>query len=527
MFSFWQIYLLCVAISGSGFVAQTLISGFWSTVFNEDSIYYSINLAFYFGGMGVGSLLATWIPKVTERLVVRLVVGLLVLIAIMVPVLRVSVSWLGNREFVPLFLVIIAGMLAGASIPLVLRLRVKGQSIRLGTVFLIDYGSAFFFALLFNLYLLSTFGYQRTALCCFGVGTVLCLPAVYQLGKRRAVGSFGLLAGAVVLSSLGLSRWGMNPDPKAASVFKVLYQTQSPYQKIVLTEELGTGAFAPDELHKVLYLDGMVQFSSIDETSYHLCLANIPLTAREFFGGSSRRALILGGGDGLAARNLLAYSTVEKVVLVELDPEMIRLAKENPAILKLNRGSFFDKRFSVVNGDAFQWIRKTQEKFDVVLIDFPHPKNLSLARLYSAEFYSGLKRVLSPGGFISIQSGPSYDPSDFERNTLNEISSSILETVQKAGLKGSIYVSPRDQEAFVLATNRADFDMERFAKTVGMFGTQGMALFCQYRSDWKRPPAKVNTLNELALVTYMDRWSRGAAKKNYDFRGVRAAFLPE
>ncbi len=521
-----QIYLLCVAVSGSGFVAQTLISGFWSTVFNEDSVYYSVNLAFYFGGMGVGSLIAGWFGKATEKLVLKFVLALLVLVALMIPLLRVGVSWLGNREFLPLFLVIAAGIFAGATIPLVIRLRSRGNQTSLGTVFFLDYCSAFVFSCLFNLFLLMRLGYLQTAWLCFFAGSTLCLPAVYQLGKRKGVLAYVTSFVVVALTSYLLSSHGMNPDPQSRAEFKVLVDRQSPYQKIVMTEEIGHGSLFPGAIHQVMYLDGMVQFSSLDETSYHICLANIPITAVEFFGGKPRRALILGGGDGLAARNLLAYPSVEAVKLVELDPLMISLAQHDPHLVKMNARSFYDPRFSYVEGDAFRWIKESEEKFDVILLDFPHPKNLSLARLYSAEFYTQLKKRLTADGFISIQSGPAFSPQDTERNTLSEISSAILETVRRAGLKAEIYLSPADQEAFVIATARKDFDMNRFATAMSMTGADGLGFLCQFIPSWKRPPASVNTLNDLSLVTYMDRWNRGGARKNYDFRGSRSVFLP-
>ena len=110
---------------------------------------------------------------------------------------------------------------------------------------------------------------------------------------------------------------------------------------------------------------------------------------------------------------------------------------------------------------------------------------------------------------------------------MSEISSSILETVRRVGLKAEIYLSPADQEAFVLATNAENFNMTKFAKTMGMMNIEGMGLLCQYNPEWKRPVASVNTLNDLSLVTYMDRWNRGAARLNYDFRGPRAVFLPK
>ncbi len=522
-----QLYLLCVAISGCGFVAQTLISGFWSTAFNEDSIYYSVNLAFYFGGMGVGALVASWKKKPSEMLVLGLVLALAALVAVMIPVLRVGVSWLGNREFMPLTFVVLAGLLAGASMPLMLKLRTSDGSVRLGTLFLLDYGSAFFFALAFNLILLPKLGYQQTAIFCFGAAALMSARAVLTLTGTRGLIALGVMVTVVSVSSRPLSRFAMNPGRETASEFRVLLDHQSHYQKIVMTEELGRGSFYPNQMHRVFYLDGMVQFSSLDETTYHLCLANIPLTATEFFGGKPRTGLILGGGDGLAARNLLAYRTMEKVTQVELDPAVMILAKHNPHLKKLNADVYSDKRFHPIVGDAFQWIRHSQEKFDVVLLDFPHPKNLSLARLYSAEFYSQLKERLKPGGFIAIQSGPALSAQDIERLTLTEVSTSILETVRRAGLKAEIYMSPGDQEAFILATQREDFDMAKFARSMGLSNPQGMGMICQYRPDWKRPEVKINTLNDLALVNYMDRWNRGGARKNYDFRGVRSVFLPQ
>ncbi len=522
-----HLYLLCLAISGCGFVAQTLISGFWSTAFNEDSIYYSVNLAFYFGGMGVGALIASWTKETSEKLVIALALALTVLVGTMIPVLRVGVSWLGNREFMPLTLVVTAGLLAGASMPLMLRLRSKEGPIRLGELFLIDYGSAFVFALVFNLYLLPMYGYQLTGFFCFVLSFAFAGAALVALGGWEGWGAAAAVFGLLVGGGNAVSRFVMNPGRETASDFKVLFQYQSPYQKIVMTEELGNGSFYPNQIHRVFYLDGMVQFSSLDETTYHLCLANIPLTAVEFFGGKPRTGLILGGGDGLAARNLLAYRTMEKVTQVELDPAVMMVAKHNPHLVKLNAGVFSDPRFQPIVGDAFQWIRQSSEKFDVVLLDFPHPKNLSLARLYSAEFYSHLKQRLNPDGFIAIQSGPAFSAQDVDRMTLSEVSSSILETVRRAGLKAEVYVSPGDQEAFILATRRDDFDMAKFSRAMGLTNLQGMGLVCRYQSDWKRPEVKINTLNDLALVNYMDRWNRGGARKNYDFRGVRAVFLPQ
>src|SRR5690606_3811542 len=121
--------------------------------------------------------------------------------------------------------------------------------------------------------------------------------------------------------------------------------------------------------------------------------------------GPHGRVLILGGGDGLALREVLRYDDVRSATLVELDPEMLRLARTYGPLASLNRRAFDDPRVRTVEADAFSWLRGANERFDAVVIDMPDPDDVATAKLYSVEFYGLVKRVLAPGGRLVVQSG--------------------------------------------------------------------------------------------------------------------------
>ncbi|GIW72821.1 MAG: hypothetical protein KatS3mg102_2363 [Planctomycetota bacterium] len=174
---------------------------------------------------------------------------------------------------------------------------------------------------------------------------------------------------------------------------RYLLRKQSAFQKIHLVRDASG--------HVVLYLDKHIQFHSYDEHRYHEALATFPMLYRA--PGSVRSALILGGGDGLAARELLRFEEIERLVNVELDPEVTALARR-PPVSEINERSFFDPRVELVHQDAARYIEQAHERFDLVLADFPDPAAPVLAKLYAVEFYQRLKRLLRPGALVCVQS---------------------------------------------------------------------------------------------------------------------------
>jgi spermidine synthase len=180
----------------------------------------------------------------------------------------------------------------------------------------------------------------------------------------------------------------------------VVHAERSRYQEIVLTRSLPLVAGGVADLR--LYLNGDLQFSSVDEYRYHEALVH-PVLA-----GTRARVLILGGGDGLALREVLRYPDVAAVTVVELDPAVVALARHDARIRALNGGSFDDPRVRLTHADAFAWLRSNPDRFDVAIVDLPDPDETATAKLYSVEFYALLRRSLAPGARTVVQAGSPY-----------------------------------------------------------------------------------------------------------------------
>jgi len=170
----------------------------------------------------------------------------------------------------------------------------------------------------------------------------------------------------------------------------IVYSASSPYQRILITNN--AAGFQ-------LFLNGNLQFSSADEYRYHEALVHPAMSAAR----APRRVLILGGGDGLALREVLAHPSVEHVTLVDLDPEMTRLGKNFPPLGELSRHALEDRRVRVVNDDAMTWLEADREQWDVMVIDFPDPNTYALSKLYTKWFYTLVHARLAPGGAVGLQ----------------------------------------------------------------------------------------------------------------------------
>lgn len=183
---------------------------------------------------------------------------------------------------------------------------------------------------------------------------------------------------------------------------------KSPFQEILLERT--------KEGHYRLWLDDYIQFDTRYEKAYHELVADLPAV----FARHTRTALVLGGGDGLAVRELLKYPF--RIILnIELDPAMIEIARR-PPLSDLNRGSFYDRRVRVIAGDALQWVRKLpKEAFDVVIADFPAATSGPLKKLYSKGFYKDAKGLLAPGGVFVTQVSEGAEDLHKIRSVLDEV----------------------------------------------------------------------------------------------------------
>ena len=193
---------------------------------------------------------------------------------------------------------------------------------------------------------------------------------------------------------------------------KVVYANNTRYQNIVLTERI---VRSDDMPILSLYINGRLQFSSADEAIYHSMLVTPAMVSS----ARNDKILVVGGGDGLAVRDILKYQP-KSVTVIDLDPAMTELfsGREPSAefwlsqrLLDLNESAFSDVRVSVVNEDAFLYVENmvaNHERFDTIIVDLPDPNHPDLNKLYSAYFYRQLADLLSGDGAMVVQSTSPY-----------------------------------------------------------------------------------------------------------------------
>jgi spermidine synthase len=227
----------------------------------------------------------------------------------------------------------------------------------------------------------------------------------------------------------------------------------------------------------------------------HPALAAVP---------GARRALVLGGGDGLAVREILKYPGVESVTLVDLDPEMTRLFAEHPLLVGLNAGSLRSPRVRIVNADAFPWLEENTDVFDFVAVDFPDPTNYSLGKLYTTAFYRLLGKHLSRQGLAAVQStSPFYARQSYW---------CIVETLKQAGLRAypyHVYVPSFGEWGFVIAGLRPYEPPARLPDGLKFLSAHILAPLFEFPTDMQPVEAEANRLNNQVLVRYYEReWSQ-------------------
>lgn len=448
-------FLLLFAVfvcAACGLVYELALTALGSYLIGNTVMQTSVVISVMVFAMGIGSLAA----KPLQRRAVgafALVEGLLALVGgLSVLVLYVAFAWL--RIYMPAMVVVTfaVGLLIGAEIPLLMtllqRIRRQEAGSAVADMFAADYVGALIGGLCFPLLLLPAFGQLKGALVVGAVNAVAGVVVVLWIFRKqtRRVVRLGLLGGmAGVLAVLGTvyaladdievtARQQLYRDP-------IVHAETTPYQDIVVTRSTAFNG-KPDTR---LFLNGDLQFSSVDEYRYHEALVHPALS------GKRSSVLILGGGDALALREVLRYDDVEKATLVDLDPAMTRLARTFGPLRELNGDALADPRVTAVNADAFNWLRDATERYDTVVIDFPDPDTAALAKLYSVEFYHLLGRVLNPGSQIVVQAGsPFFAPKSYW---------SIAETIAEAGYATTEYqvdVPSFGNWGYVLATAGAD-----------------------------------------------------------------------
>jgi spermidine synthase len=393
------LFLNVFVIATCGLIYELLAGTLSSYVLGDSVTQFSIIIGIYLFAMGVGSWLSRFIDKRIAEKFIDVELAVAVIGGFSAPLLFLSFAHLSYFSIVLYGVVFLIGTLVGLEIPLLMRILKDELDFKdlISRVLAFDYIGALAASLLFPLFLVPKLGLNRTSLL-FGMlnasvgiwGTWLLLPLI------KGNVTILRIKGALVLVFLAIAFIKADRLTTLAEdalfVDNIIYAKSSSYQRIIVTK--GRTGYA-------LFLNGNLQFNSFDEYRYHEALVHPAFAA---FSGDAKRVLVLGGGDGLALREILKYPSVEFVQLVDLDPEMTGISKKVPALDELNKHSFDDPRVHVTNADAFVWLDATQtEPFDVAIVDFPDPNNFALGKLYSTRFYNLLKAKLKPESSVVVQ----------------------------------------------------------------------------------------------------------------------------
>jgi spermidine synthase len=492
------LFLHVLIIATCGLVYE-LIAGTLASYLLGDSItQFSLVIGIYLSALGAGAWLSGFVDKNLARCFIEVELGVAVLGGVSAPLLFLSFANLSYFHVVLYFIVFAIGVLVGLELPLLMRILKEDLDFKalVSRVLTVDYIGALVAAILFPIFLVPRLGLVRTSLV-FGIlnaavglwGTWVLRPLIngsIPALRVRAMIVIALLAVGVVKANrlTSMAEDGMFADD-------IIYARSTPYQRIVITR--GRAGFQ-------LFLNGNLQFSSTDEYRYHEALVHPAL----MLAGAPKRVLVLGGGDGLALREILKHSSVESITLVDLDPDMTRLSRRFPPLAELNKHSFDDPRVHVINQDAMIWLEEESGLYDAAIVDFPDPNNFALGKLYTTRFYRLLRAHLTPDSAVAVQSTSPL----FARNSYW----CILKTIEAAGFKVKPYytaVPSFGVWGFALARLTEFEPPPQAPPGLRFLDDEAMRGMFLLSADLGPVPVEINRLDNQVLVRYYEaEWKR-------------------
>ncbi|QDV43074.1 Spermidine synthase [Stieleria neptunia] len=499
----YLLYLNVLVIATCGLIYELLAGTLASYLLGDSVTQFSLVIGVYLSALGVGSWLSRYVENRVARTFIEIEIALALVGGLSAPLLFVAfaqITWFRISLFGSVFAI---GTLVGLELPLLMRILREHLDFRelVARVLTFDYIGALLASVLFPVLLVPRLGLVRTSLL-FGIlnavvgvwGTYLLRPLLSSRGLGALRGRGFLVIGLLVVAFIKadtLTDW----TEEAILENPIVYSTQSDFQRIVVTQRQG---------HFQLHLNGHLQFNSKDEYRYHESLVHPALTIAD----EAEHVLVLGGGDGLAVREILRYDRVKAVTLVDLDPAMTGLATDFPPLAELNEHALADPRVTVVNRDAFVWAGEGETKFDVAVIDFPDPGSYSVGKLYTTRFFQLLRRRLTDSAIVSIQcTSPLVAPKSYW---------CILNTMQQAGFDVRPYhaaVPSFGVWGFALAGMQpltADTDGGfpiRHPLPAGLrfLDSKTMVAMFQMPADLVPAQTSVNRLNDQVLVRYYEQ----------------------
>ena len=435
------------ATGACGLVAEYILSTVSTYILGNSIEQFSIIIALMLLMMGVAGYAQRFLSD--ERLIDKFIIVevCLAILAGYAPIAIYASFGFMETHFplVQYAFVMAIGFLIGFEIPLVLRINgkyAKTLGTNIANVFSPDYIGGFVGAMIWTYILLKRFPLTEISFIMAGVNFAIALVTFSYFLKQRLINNKYLSFALIIITATALAygfynnrNWNLNLEQRLYDD-EIVFSKTTRHQRIVVTHSRTLDVYR-------LYLNGNLQFSSADEAIYHEQLVH-PVMA---LAPERRSVLILGGGDGLALREVLKYPEVESILLVDLDPDVTALFSTDRILKSLNGNAFADARvvtvqagivsdrngvsrplyqetgeddrngiplvdkvadIEVMNIDADKFLREAEGKWDVVIIDLPDPSSIELAKLYSKEFYLKLRRVVADNGMVVVQATSPY-----------------------------------------------------------------------------------------------------------------------
>lgn len=407
-FSYRRLMFTTFVISGCSMVYELLISSVSSYLLGDSILQFSITIGLYMCAMGLGSYLSKFIRTQLFDWFIFVEIGVGILGGTSSILLFLANVYLETYSLVMYSEIILIGVLVGLEIPLLTRIIEENAGnlrITLSSIFSFDYIGGLAGSIAFPLLLLPQLGYFSTAFLVGAMNLGISLFILYSY--QQYIGRNFLWKVIIYITGAGMMLGMLFSENLASGIEqglyrdKVIYSEQTPYQKLVLTKH-------KDDVR--LYINGNIQFSSSDEYRYHEALVHVPMSAAK----KREKILILGGGDGLAVREVLKYPEVKEIDLVDLDAGVTELCRSNRDIKKLNEGSLDSSKLKIYNEDAYEFLKNNagESLYDVILVDMPDPNSETVNKLYTDLFYRLCSRNLSEEGVMAVQSTSPYYASD-------------------------------------------------------------------------------------------------------------------
>lgn len=492
---------MVLVIATAGLVYELAMAAVASYVLGDSVTQFSLVIGVYLSALGLGAYLSRFLDRKLALRFVDVELATALLGGLSAPSLFIAFAHTGAFHLVLYATVVAVGVLVGLELPILMRILRTEYEFKdvIAKALTFDYAGALIGSVAFSLLLFPRLGLVQSSIVCGLLNALVGLVSTWVLADGDGKGMVGARVRAVIvcaLLGLALFESGRMTRLSEQNLYggRVLLAAQSRYQRIVLSGK-GDGY--------QLFLNGNLQFSSIDEHRYHEALVHPVMAAAQ----RHESVLIGGGGDGLAVREVLRWPGVKSVTLVDLDPRMTGLALHDPRVTASNHESLHDPRVHVENADAMVWFSHDTRRYDVVILDFPDPSNYALGKLYTAEFYRSARDRLADDGALVVQSTSPL----FARRAYWCVATTLA-SVGLAVRPYRVFVPTFGEWGYLLAKHH-DFPIPTALPpaTLRYLTPPILASLFRIPDDMSRIPAQENHLDNQALVAYYladwERWN--------------------